>query len=106
MRHDVASRTSSHSRRPLALDRFKNEVLCEFAQTRITSERPRKLTAATLDRVDHDPERIEANEGFATFQGPKYVSPRAVAVKMLIRRFGDTKMLTSARSVLNQIFSC
>ncbi len=56
--------------RPLALDRFKNEVLCEFAQTRITGHRPERLTAATLDRVDTGPERIQANEGFATFQGP------------------------------------
>lgn len=59
--------------RPLALDRFKNEVLCEFAQSRITGNRPQKITAATLDRVDREPERIEASEGFATFQGPNGV---------------------------------
>lgn len=56
--------------RPLALDRFKNEVLCEFAQVRLTGVRPDKVTATTLDRVEHDPERIHANEGFATRQGP------------------------------------
>lgn len=35
---------------PLALDRFKNEVLCEFAQSRILGERPQQINAVTLDR--------------------------------------------------------
>jgi ClpP class serine protease len=39
--------------RPLALDQFKNEVLCEFAQNRITGVRPEKITAATLDIQTH-----------------------------------------------------
>lgn len=56
--------------RPLALDRFKNEVLCEFAQTRISGVRPEKLTATTLAQLEASPERIQANSGFATFQGP------------------------------------
>lgn len=34
--------------RPLALEPFKNEVLCEFAQTRIAGARPEKITATTL----------------------------------------------------------
>ena len=81
--------------RPLALDRFKNEVLCEFAQTRITSERPRKLTAATLDRVDHDPERIEANEGFATFQGPN-------GVRRCFAAYGDIAVIPVRGSLVHR----
>ncbi len=38
--------------RPLALEPFKNDVLCEFAQARIAGVRPEKITAATLDRPD------------------------------------------------------
>lgn len=34
--------------RPLALEPFKNEVLCEFAQTRLAGTRPEKITATTL----------------------------------------------------------
>ena len=81
--------------RPLALDRFKNEVLCEFAQTRITSERPRKLMAATLDRVDHDPERIEANEGFATFQGPN-------GVRRCFAAYGDIAVIPVRGSLVHR----
>lgn len=81
--------------RPLALDRFKNEVLCEFAQTRITGERPRKLTAATLDRVDHDPERIEANEGFATFQGPN-------GVRRCFAAYGDIAVIPVRGSLVHR----
>ena len=36
--------------RPLALDPFKNEVLCEFAQSRIVGAKPEKITATTLDQ--------------------------------------------------------
>lgn len=36
--------------RPLALDPFKNEVLCEFAQARIAGVRPDKITSTTLDQ--------------------------------------------------------
>lgn len=46
--------------RPLALDRFKNEVLCEFAQSRILGEKPEKITSATLDR----PVAMEADAAF------------------------------------------
>ena len=81
--------------RPLALDRFKNEVLCEFAQTRITSERPRKLTAATLDRADLDPERIEANEGFATFQGPN-------GVRRCFAAYGDIAVIPVRGSLVHR----
>lgn len=35
---------------PLALDRFKNEVLCEFAQQRVFGARPEKITSTVLDR--------------------------------------------------------
>jgi len=38
--------------RPLALDPFKNEVLCEFAQTRLTGIQSQKITATSLDRPD------------------------------------------------------
>ena len=81
--------------RPLALDRFKNEVLCEFAQTRITGERPKKLTAATLDRADHDPERIEANEGFATFQGPN-------GVRRCFAAYGDIAVIPVRGSLVHR----
>jgi ClpP class serine protease len=37
--------------RPLAIEPFKNEVLCEFAQSRIMGARPEKITSATLDRA-------------------------------------------------------
>lgn len=36
--------------RPLALDPFKNEVLCELAQTRIGGVKPEKITATVLDQ--------------------------------------------------------
>ncbi|CDO34054.1 S49 family peptidase [Novosphingobium sp. KN65.2] len=36
--------------RPLALEPFKNEVLCEFAQSRIFGTKPDKITSAELDR--------------------------------------------------------
>lgn len=36
--------------RPLALDQFKNEVLCEFAQSRLLGTKSEKITAVTLDR--------------------------------------------------------
>jgi ClpP class serine protease len=36
--------------RPLALDEFKNEVLCEFAQSRLLGTKAEKITAVTLDR--------------------------------------------------------
>ncbi|MCC4258020.1 S49 family peptidase [Sphingobium lactosutens] len=81
--------------RPLALDRFKNEVLCEFAQTRITGERPKKLTAATLDRADLDPERIEANEGFATFQGPN-------GVRRCFAAYGDIAVIPVRGSLVHR----
>lgn len=35
--------------KPLALDQFKNEVLCEFAQARLFGVRPEKITSTTLD---------------------------------------------------------
>ncbi|BBD98041.1 S49 family peptidase [Sphingobium amiense] len=81
--------------RPLALDRFKNEVLCEFAQTRITGARPQKLTSATLDRVDHDPERIQANEGFATFQGPN-------GVRRAFAAYGDIAVIPVRGSLVHR----
>jgi len=36
--------------RPLALDQFKNDVLCEFAQSRIFGTVPDKITSTSLDR--------------------------------------------------------
>lgn len=38
--------------RPLALDPFKNEVLCEFAQTRLAGVKPDKITSATLEQTN------------------------------------------------------
>jgi ClpP class serine protease len=38
--------------RPLALDQFKNEVLCEFAQSRLLGAKADKITSVTLDRPE------------------------------------------------------
>jgi len=38
--------------RPLALDQFKNEVLCEFAQSRIFGVKPDKITSTALARPE------------------------------------------------------
>jgi len=37
--------------RPLALDQFKNDVLCEFAQNRMFGRVPDKITSSNLDRI-------------------------------------------------------
>lgn len=37
--------------RPVALDRFKNDVICEFAEQRILGLKPEKITATSLDSI-------------------------------------------------------
>lgn len=65
--------------RPLALDQFKNEVLCEFASARIAGTRPDKITASTLDRAG--PNALADEASFYGDSGRKeFASKDAIAV--------------------------
>lgn len=50
---------------PLAIERFKNEVLCEFAQARLSGRRPTKIDATSLEvasvRAEADDARFFSN---------------------------------------------
>lgn len=58
--------------KPLAIERFKNEVLCEFAQARLTGTRSTRVDATTLEmaapKALADDARYDAGDGRKEFR--------------------------------------
>lgn len=95
--------------RPLALEPFKNEVLCEFAQSRILGEKPEKVTSATLDRpmaleadatFYRDGERLPYafDDGIAIIPVRGTLVQRAMGVEAMSGLVGYNQLIRTART--------
>lgn len=74
--------------KPVALDRYKNEVLCEFAQARIVGRRSDRIDATTLDMASRRAVADEAShygengrKAFASKDGIAVVPVRGTLVQ-------------------------